>query len=484
MLAFASIVELQKKLVLKEISRAELLEYFRKRFAEFDPELGAALEVFSAESILGASHDKGLLAGIPGIVKDNIAQAGRELTCASRILSGFVSPYDATAIARLKQEGALLLGRANMDEFAMGSTTETSAYLKTRNPWDLTRVPGGSSGGSIAAVAAGLVPWALGSDTGGSVRQPAGFCGIVGLKPTYGLVSRFGLVAYGSSLDQIGVATRTVKDNALVLSAIAGQDVNDSSTLAVEKKDYTQSLNGTLPANLKIGIVEDALYAPGMDPEVVCLIEAAVKQLETLGATIVKIKLPMVDYSAAAYFIISRAEAASNLARFDGVRYGARAKDADTLAQMYSKTRQNGFGTEVKTRILIGNYVLSAGHAGAYYDNARKVQAMIRHEFVEAFKHVDVLIMPTQPAPAFQFGAYASDKLQIDLQDYFTCPINLAGLPAISINAGFTASKLPVGFQLIGPHLAEERLYQTAHAYEQVTNWHEQMPPLFAKERK
>lgn len=484
MLAFASIEELQKKLLLKEISRQELLDYFIKRFETFDPQIGSALELFSAQSILSSSETNGTLAGIPGILKDNIAQAGRPLTCASRILSGFVSPYDATATRRLKQEGALLIGRANMDEFAMGSSTETSAYLKTHNPWDLSRVPGGSSGGSIAAVAAGLVPWSLGSETGGSVRQPAGFCGVVGLKPTYGLISRFGLVAYASSLDQIGIATRTVKDNAMVLSAIAGHDVNDSSTLSVEKKDYTQSLDGKLPQNLKIGVVEDALYAQGMDPEVVQLIEAAIKELERLGATIVRIKLPIVEYSAAAYFIISRAEAASNLARFDGVRYGARAKDAQTLSEMYSKTRQNGFGTEVKARILIGNYVLSAGHAGAYYDNARKVQAMIRHDFLQAFKHVDMLVMPTQPAPAFPFGAYDYDKLQIDLQDYFTCPINLAGLPAISINAGFTSSKLPIGFQLIGPHLSEERLYQAAHAYEQLTQWYKNVPPLFAGEKQ
>lgn len=482
MLAFATIQELQKKLILKEISREELLNYFLKRFIQQDKQLGSALELFDAQSIIQASKNKGSLLGIPGIIKDNIAQAGRSLQCASKILDNFVATYDATAITRLKEEGALLLGRANMDEFAMGSSTETSAFLKTRNPWDLSRVPGGSSGGSIAAVAAGLVPWSLGSETGGSVRQPAGLCGIVGLKPTYGLISRFGLVAYGSSLDQIGIATRTVWDNAMVLSAIAGQDVHDSSTLPVEKKDYTQSLNGKVPQSLKIGIIENTLYTPGIDKEVVALIEQAIKKLENLGAKITRVTLPALDYSAAAYFIISRAEAASNLARFDGVRYGLRAKDAQTLTDMYSQTRHDGFGNEVKTRILIGNYVLSAGHAGAFYDNARKVQQMIRKEFLDAFKDVDLLIMPTQPAPAFPLGAYDIDKLQIDLQDYFTCSTNLAGIPAISVPCGFTKNNLPIGFQLVGPHLSEEIIFQTAHAYQQVTDWHTMHPKEFMED--
>lgn len=479
MFAFLTIAELKKKLLLKEISHAELLQYFLKRFEQYDKELGSALEVFSAESILAASQSKGNLAGIPGIIKDNISQAGRNLTCASRILENFVAIQDATAVARLKHEGALLVGRANMDEFAMGSSTETSAYFKTRNPWDASRVPGGSSGGSIAAVAAGLVPWSLGTDTGGSVRQPAGFCGIVGLKPTYGLVSRFGLVAYGSSLDQVGIATRTVADAAHVLSAIAGKDMHDSSTLPVEKKDYTQLLNGKLPENITIGVIENALYAEGMDNEVVAKIEESIKQFEKLGARIVRVQLPAMDYSAAAYFIISRAEAASNLARFDGVRYGLRNKEAQTLGQMYARTRHDGFGTEVKSRILIGNYVLSAGHAGAYYDNARKVQSMIREEFMAAFKDVDLLLMPTQPAPAFTFGAYDVDKLKMDLQDYFTCPINLAGLPGISIACGFTASGLPLGVQLVAPHLGEDILLQAADAYEQATAWHTMHPPMF-----
>ncbi len=479
MYAFHSIDELEKKIALKEVSRQELLRYFLDRFAQYDKELGSALEVFLEQSILEGSQTHGTLSGIPGIIKDNIAQAGRPLSCASRILENFISPYDATAIARLKQSGALLVGRANMDEFAMGSSTETSAYKKTRNPWDHKRVPGGSSGGSIAAVAAGLVPWALGSDTGGSVRQPSGFCSTVGIKPTYGLVSRYGLVAYGSSLDQIGVATRSVKDNARVLSVIAGQDIHDSSTKAVEQKDYTAHLKPTLSRPVTIGIVKNALYAEGMDSEVIEVIENAIADLKKLGVSIAEIELPTIDYSAAAYFIISRAEAASNLGRFDGVRYGYRAPNIDTLGAMYSKTRNQGFGAEVKTRILVGNYVLSAGHAGAFYDNARKVQAMIRAEFLQAFKHVDLLLMPTQPAPAFELGAYSDDKLKIDLQDYFTCSINLAGVPAISIPCGFTKTRLPLGMQLIGPDLSEELIYQVAHAYEQATEWHTIRPTMY-----
>jgi len=471
--AFATITKLKQQLASGELSAQELLSSVIKRFEKHDARIGSALEIFSQDSLNAEATSQGPLAGIPGLIKDNISQKGRKLTCASKILEHFVATYDATAVSRLKESGALLIGRANMDEFAMGSSTETSAFLKTRNPWDTSRVPGGSSGGSIAAVAAGLVPWSLGSETGGSVRQPAAFCGIVGLKPTYGLVSRYGLVAYASSLDQIGIATRTVEDNALVLSQIAGQDIHDSSTLPVEKKDYTRSL-GQMP-KVRIGIVENALYAEGMDSEVVRVIEQALGEFEQLGVQLVKIKIPSMDYSAAAYFIISRAEAASNLARFDGIRYGSRS-DAQSLQEVYQKTRHDGFGAEVKSRILIGNYVLSAGYADAYYNKARAVQGMIRHEFSQAFKDVDLLLMPTQSAPAFEFGAYDVDKLKMDLQDYFTCPINLAGLPALSLPCGFTSKGLPLGLQLVGPHLGEELIFQVAHAYEQRTPWHTMHP--------
>lgn len=490
-LAFASIKALRELLDTKKISAPELVRYSLNRFKKYDQEIGSALEVFDEESILKGLKSTGILAGIPGIIKDNIAQKGRKLTCASKILQNFTATYDATATARLNEQGAFSVGRANMDEFAMGSSTETSAFKKTKNPWNLDCVPGGSSGGSIAAVAAGLVPWALGSETGGSVRQPAAFCGIVGMKPTYGLISRYGLVAYASSIDQIGIATRTVYDNALVLSAIAGQDASDSSTLAVAPKDYTKTLSGKIRDGLRIGVVTNVLQAEsvshgvnaeGMNDEVVAAIQNAVAVLQKLGAKVSGIDMQTLDYSAAVYFIISRAEAASNLARFDGVRYGLRDKGAKNLASMYFNTRHDGFGDEVKTRILVGNYVLSAGHAGDFYGKAQAVQRMMSQEFHEAFKNVDLLIMPTHPAPAFKFGAFEKDKLQMDLQDYFTCAANLAGIPAISVPCGFTQDKMPIGFQIVGPHLSEDLIFQTAHAYEQATAWHTMHPEAFMQD--
>jgi aspartyl-tRNA(Asn)/glutamyl-tRNA(Gln) amidotransferase subunit A len=420
-----------------------------------------------------------LLQGIPGLIKDNICQKGRITSCASKILQNFKATYDATAISRLKAAGAPLLGRANMDEFAMGSSTETSAYKKTKNPWNKERVPGGSSGGSIAAVAAGLVPWALGSETGGSVRQPAALCGIVGLKPTYGLISRYGLVAYASSLDQIGIATRTVYDNALILSIMAGNDVRDSSSLSLKQEDYTKQLTGKIKPGLKIGVIDNALHAEGIDPQVYKSIEQALDVLKKLGASIEYVSLPSMDYGAAIYFIVSRAEAASNLARFDGVRYGYRNKKAETLLDMYESTRQEGFGTEVKKRIIIGNYVLSVGHAGEFYNNAIKAQNIMRAEFNDIFKKVDLLVAPTSPIPAFKFGAFDDNKLQLDLQDYFTCPSNITGIPAISIPCGFSSDNLPLGFQIMGPHQSESLLFQTAHAYEQNTSWHTMHPAGF-----
>lgn len=456
-----------------------MIEFFINRFKEHDPQLGSALEVFDKESIIQESGQKGPLQGIPGLIKDNICQKGRITSCASKILQNFTATYDATAITRLKSVGAPLIGRANMDEFAMGSSTETSAFQKTRNPWNVERVPGGSSGGSIAAVAAGLVPWALGSETGGSVRQPAALCGIVGLKPTYGLISRYGLVAYASSLDQIGIATRTVQDNACILSVIAGNDAQDATTLSGTQKDYTKELTGKIKSGLKIGIIDNALEAEGIDPEVYQAIEKALAGLQKLGALVERVSLPSMDYGAAIYFIISRAEAASNLARFDGVRYGMRDKDATTLLNMYESTRKEGFGSEVKKRIIIGNYVLSVGHAGEFYNNAVKAQEIMRAEFNEIFKKVDLLIAPTSPIPAFKFGAFDDNKLQLDLQDYFTCPSNITGIPALSIPCGFTRDSLPIGFQLIGPHESESLLLQTAYAYEQATEWHTKHPTGF-----
>lgn len=475
-LAFATIDQLQEMLKNKEISASELLDFFLENFKKNDAFIGSALEIFDKESILASSSSNGILHAIPGLIKDNICQKNRITSCASKILEHYKAPYDATVVKRLKKEGAFLLGRANMDEFAMGSSTETSAFKKTVNPWDHTRVPGGSSGGSIAAVAAGLVPWALGSETGGSVRQPAAFCGIVGLKPTYGLVSRYGLVAYASSMDQIGIATRTVKDNAHVLSVIAGHDDKDSSTLASGAKNYLSNLTGFLKPGLKIGVIENTLNAQGVDPEIYQAIENAINELEKQGACIKRITLPILDYSAAVYFILSRAEAASNLARFDGVRYGLRSNRPKTLGDLYETTRHDGFGAEVRARIIMGNYVLSVGHAGAFYSNAKKVQQLMRHEMQEAFNTVDILVSPTHPAPAFKFGAFDQDKLHMDLQDYFTCAMNITGIPALSIPCGFTVQGLPIGFQLIGPHLSEELLYQTAYAYEKNTQWHMMRP--------
>lgn len=474
-MAFETIKELRNKLDTKKISPEELLDESIKRFKLYDDGLGAALEIFDKNSILAASSKAGTLSGIPGISKDIIAQKGRKLSCASKILENFVSTFDATAVLRIKQAGGLLIGRANCDEFAMGSSSETSAYKKVHNPYDLSRVSGGSSGGSIAAVAAGLVPWALGTETGGSVRQPAAFCGIVGLKPTYGLISRYGVVAYASSFDQIGIATKTVYDNAYVLSEIAGHDPHDSSSLNVGRKDYTRTLDGHLRQGLKIGVVDDALYAKGVDPEVVRAIEDAITQLQKLGAQIFRVNLPVLEYVAAAYVILSRAEAASNLAKFDGVRYGFRDKDAQTLEAMYCNSRAKGFGKEVRHRIMIGNYVLSAGHAAAFYDNAKKVQYMVSQGFSQLFNDVDLLVMPVTPNAAFKIGGITS-PLEMDLQDYFTCPINVAGVPALSVPCGFTKDNLPLGFQFVGPALSEELIFSTAYAYEQSTEWHTVRP--------
>lgn len=475
---FITIQELEQKLANKEISREEILDFYLRRFEAFDGEIGSALEIFDKESILNqTSQQDGGLFGIPGLIKDNICQQDRTTSCASKMLENFISTYDATVITRLKKAGALPIGRANMDEFAMGSSTETSAFQKTYNPWDKSCVAGGSSGGSAAAVAAGLVPWALGTETGGSVRQPAALCGIVGLKPTYGLVSRYGLVAYGSSVDQIGIMTRSVYDNARVLSVIAGKDNNDASMQQVDIKDYTQKLTGTLPKNLRIGVIDNALHAEGVEPEIVSAIETALKVLEQSGASIKHMQLPTLDYAAATYFILSRAEAASNLARFDGVRYGLRDKTAKTLTKMYCDSRHDGFGEEVRSRILVGNYVLSSGHTGQFYNNAQKVQRLIRRDFQQAFADVDVLVMPVHPAPAFKIGAFANDKLRMDLQDYFTCAMNLAGIPALALPCGMSSGNMPIGFQIIGPHLSEELLYQIGHAYQQKTDWHTKTPP-------
>lgn len=474
-LAFATIESLRTLIDSKKISPEEVLDYTLARFAQLNPKLNCALEVFDRDSILKMFASPGPLAGIPGLLKDNIAQKGRLLTCSSKILSNYVAPYDATVTTRLKDAGSFLMGRANCDEFAMGCSNEYSSYGPVANPWNYECVAGGSSGGSVAAVAAGLVPWALGTETGGSVRLPAAFCGVVGLKPTYGLVSRSGLVAYASSLDQAGVATRTVKDNARILSIIAGIDAHDSSTVPVVRKDYTRQLDGSMPSQLTIGILDTMVEAEGVDKRVHALIRQVIDQLQRMGIRTKQITIPSLEYSAAVYFIVSRAEAASNLARFDGIRYGYSNRTGKTLDDLYRSTRRNGFGDEVRSRILIGNYVLSAGHADEYYNNAKRVQAAMIAEIQNAFTEVDLLLAPTQAAPAFKFGTFNQNPLQLDLLDYFTCFSNLTGIPALSIPCGFV-DNLPIGFQLIGPRLSEELIYRIAHAYEQATEWHTYTP--------
>lgn len=478
-LAFATIQEIKQGLARKDFSPQEVLQYSMQQFAAHDEKIKSALEIFDEQSILKTYVPGGLLSGVPGIIKDNICQEGRIASCASKMLANYRATYSATAIERLHQDGALLVGRANLDEFAMGSSTETSAFFKTTNPWNTQCVPGGSSGGSIAAVAAGMVPWSLGSETGGSVRHPAAFCGIVGLKPTYGSVSRYGLIAYASSLDQIGVATRSVYDAALVYSVIAGHDKKDASSLVqLQKKDYTQALTDKMPQGLRVGVVRNALDSQGLDSEVHGLVHDAIEQFRKAGATIKDITLSTMDYGAATYFIVSRAEAASNLSRFDGVRYGYRAQDTENLVDLYTKSRSEGFGKEVKVRMMIGNYVLSAGYADKYYHNAQKVRSLIRQDYQNAFKDCDILIMPSQATPAFEMGKFDNNKLQMDLQDYFLCTANLAGIPAMSIPCGFTKSGMPVGFQILGPDLSEQKLFQVGHAYQQMTDWHKQHPKL------
>lgn len=476
-LAFLTIKELRTLLDTKEITATEIAQSAAERIKKHDERIGSTLETFSQDSLNVTTKSDSPLNGIPGLIKDVICQTGRVTSAGSNMLKNFVAPYDATAVKKLKAAGAVLLGRANCDEFAMGASNETSAYKIVRNPWNQEHSPGGSSGGSAAAVAAGFVPWALGTETGGSIRQPAAFCGLVGSKPTYGRVSRHGLIAYASSMDQIGVFTRTVYDNALVLQTIAGRDSYDSTVIQQDAPDYLSGLTGEIKKGLKIGIVTNALNAKGMHPQVKAQLTAALKVLETLGAELVEVSLPMMEHAAATYFVTSRAEAASNLARFDGIRYGYRAEGATDLQDLYQKSRAEGFGHEVKRRILIGNYVLSAGHAAQYYESACIVRRMMRKEFIDHFANVDLLFAPVTAAPAFKVGELAKDPLQMDLQDYFTCSANLAGIPAVNLPCGFIDG-LPIGFQLMGPDLSEGLIFQTGHAYEQATDWHKQNPKI------
>ena len=474
--------ELHQQLVKKERSAVEIATETLDRLQTLEPKLHSFLHITADHALaiakvvdekIASGEEIGLLAGVPMGIKDNMCTQGIRTTCGSKILENFVPPYESTVTAKLKEAGAVMVGKTNLDEFAMGSSTENSAYQVTANPWDLSRVPGGSSGGSAAAVAGGECVVAIGSDTGGSIRQPASLCGIVGLKPTYGLVSRFGLVAYASSLDQIGPFGRRVEDAAILLGAIAGHDPKDSTSIKTKIPDYTQCLKRDLKG-LKIGVIQET-FGEGLDQEVSETVQVALEQLKSLGAEIKTISCPRFRYGLPIYYIIAPSEASANLARYDAVKYGLR-EEADNLLSMYTKTRAAGFGTEVKRRIMLGTYALSAGYYDAYYLKAQKVRTLIRQDFEAGFAQVDVLISPTSPTTAFKAGEKTSDPLSMYLSDLMTIPVNLAGLPGMSIPCGFSGEGLPIGLQLIGNVLREDLLFQVAYAYEQSTEWHKRTP--------
>ena len=480
-LAALSIADLQSLLRRREISPREVIDALRERIEAVDLDIGAYLSLDIEAATKEAEHANVdlPLGGIPIAIKDIINVMGQPCTCASKILHGYRAPYDATVIEKLRAAGAIPFGKTNLDEFAMGSSTENSALKSTRNPWDLSRVPGGSSGGSAAAVAADEAFGALGSDTGGSIRQPAALCGVVGLKPTYGRASRFGLVAFASSLDQVGPITKTVRDAALIMNAIAGHDLQDCTALNEPVPNYMANLGNDL-RGVRLGVPKEYMI-DGIDPQVRAAIDAAVKQLSSLGAEIVKVSLPSTDYAVAVYYIVATAEASANLARFDGVRYGYRAENPKDILDLYGRTREEGFGPEVKRRIILGTYVLSSGYYDAYYLRAQKVRELIRRDFASAFEKVDVLISPTSPIVAFKFGERGVDPLQMYLADIFTIAANLSGICGISVPCGFAevdGHRLPIGLQLLGKPLDEARILQIAHAYEQSTNWHKARPPI------
>jgi aspartyl-tRNA(Asn)/glutamyl-tRNA(Gln) amidotransferase subunit A len=478
-----NIADLQSLLRRGEVSAREVIDALRARIEDVDGKIGAYLSLdFEAAAKEAEVANVDLpLGGVPIAVKDIISIAGEPCTCASKILRGYRAPYDATVIQKLRAAGAIPFGKTNMDEFAMGSSTENSAMKLTRNPWDLSRVPGGSSGGSAAAVAADEAFGALGTETGGSIRQPAALSGVVGLKPTYGRVSRFGVVAFASSLDQVGPLTTTVRDSALIMNAIAGHDRQETTSLNDPVPDYTARLGKDL-SGVRLGLAKEYVIE-GTDPQVKAAINAAVKHLNSLGAEIVDVSLPHTNYAVAVYYILATAEASANLARFDGVRYGYRAANPKDLLDHYGRTREEGFGLEVKRRIILGTYVLSSGYYDAYYLRAQKVRALIRQDFAKAFEKVDALISPTSPVPAFKFGERTADPLQMYLADIFTSPANLAGICGISVPCGFAdadGQRLPIGLQLLGKALDEARILQIAHAYEQTTDWHKVRPPIAA----
>lgn len=475
--------EVARRVNAKEISAREVTRSFLERAQKWDKSINAFLS-FSEEAALrqadavdqklASGQSAGPLAGVPIAVKDNLCVTGTRTTCASKILENFTANYDATVIEKLRAAGAVFLGKTNLDEFAMGSSTENSAYFTTKNPWDLSRIPGGSSGGSAAAVAGRLAPLALGSDTGGSIRQPAALCGVVGLKPTYGRVSRFGLVAFASSLDQIGPFSTTAADAALLLQAISGHDPKDSTSANIPVPDFLSSL-GRGVKGLRIGLPKE-YFIDGMDPQVERAVRQAVATLESLGAAVKEVSLPHTDAGLSVYYVIAPSEASSNLARFDGVRYGHRSPKAENLLQQYEFSRDEGFGPEVKRRIMLGTYALSSGYYDAYYLKAQKVRTLIKGDFDRAFETVDVIATPTAPTAAFKAGEKSDDPLQMYLSDVFTISCNLAGLPGMSIPCGFTADHLPIGLQLLGKPFDEETLFAAAHAFEKATSWG-RLPP-------
>src|SRR5438552_3844822 len=487
MLNQLTISELTGKLAKRECSAREAMQACLDQIQRVDRRIKAFLGYDAADALAqaeaadkaiaaGANFKQRPLLGVPIAVKDVLCVKNHPCNCGSKILDKFISPYDATVIERLKAAGAIVFGRLNMDEFAMGSSTENSAFFTTLNPWDTTRIPGGSSGGSAAAVAADEAIATLGSDTGGSIRQPAALCGVVGLKPTYGRVSRYGLVAFASSLDQIGPFTKDVRDAALIMSVISGLDPRDSTSVPEAVPDYAAALGGNIKG-LKLGLPKEYMIG-GLDPEVKAAVDAAVRQLQKLGAEAREISLPHTDYAAATYYIIAPAEASANLARFDGIRYGLRVDGADPV-ELYGKTRGAGFGAEVKRRIILGTYVLSSGYYDAYYLRAQKVRTLIRQDFLKAFEQVDAIVTPTTPTAAFKVGEKSDDPLQMYLSDVFTVAANVAGICGVSVPCGFTQSpKLPIGLQLLGKPFGEATILKLAHAYEQSAGWRREKPPL------
>lgn len=484
-LPFLTITEISRLIKNKEVSPVELTQAVLQRIAELDGRINSYITVLhdealrsaeEAEKLISSGTYLGPLHAVPIGLKDIFVMKGVRTTCGSKILENFVSPYDATVTRKLKQSGAVIVGKNNMDEFAMGSSTENSYFGPVRNPWDLERVPGGSSGGSAASVSASLSFASVGTDTGGSIRQPASLCGIVGLKPTYGRVSRFGMIAFASSLDQAGPLAKTVEDAALVLNAIAGGDSKDSTSVQAPVPDYTKNLDGGIKS-LKVGIPKE-YFIEGIDAEVGEVVRKAISLVEDLGGIVEEISLPHTEHAVSTYYILAPSEASSNLARYDGVRYGFRIPDAKSVGDVYFKSRAEGFGAEVKRRIMIGTYALSAGYYDAYYLKAQRVRTLIKMDFEEAFKKVDVIMTPTSPEAAFKIGEKTDDPLKMYLSDICTIPCNLAGLPGISIPCGFTSNNLPIGLQILGKPFDEETLLRVAYTYEQHTNWRERRPPV------